>query len=396
MKKIKHCLFLFVVIFPLLLSSCAKENLEDDENSTISTSFLFPFATKENHSSIQIKADLSSPVLESWFNSEIKFGRFTSVLVEGEFIYAPTEYGVAKINRQNSNIIWNKELAGLSRGNMVLDGDLLFASSDEFLYAIDKKSGEILWFKNLQHPIYSAPLVIGNNVHICDTYNGVFAFDKKTGDLKWYYEISDGCYGAAMAEKENKIFIAGGNNTIHCVDAISGKRIWEFNNNCKACSGINTTLALWEDQILFGNAGGGVYSYTTSGDLGWQYKHPTRIYFKGVAVAEGKVIATGKTDFDKIITICLDIKTNKLLWEYDHGLTKFSSHATIVNNKHVLVGTGFGLDNIDLKTGKLVWTKITKGGQGSTISSSCNSNFAITDNELIYTTNNGGLIRFIY
>lgn len=395
MNTFKIFRVLVIILLPFLLKSCAKEEINAGTGNTLLRDFIFPFATKENHSAINIKADLSTPVKESWLNSDIKFGHFTSVLIEAGFVYAPTQYGVAKINRQNGNIIWDKELDGLARGNMLMDGNILFTGSGEIFYALNKNSGEILWSKNLQHPIFSAPLVIGDNVHICDTYEGVYAFDKKTGALKWLFNDSGGSYNAAMVAKDNKIYIANGSNEINCIDAISGKKIWEF-NTCKSCSYIQTALIFNEDQIIFADGSGTVKAYTTAGNLAWQYKHPTRIYFKGVAVSEGKVIATGKTDFDKIMTICLELKTNKLLWEYEHGDTKFHSHATIVNKKYVLVGTGLGLDNVDLKTGKLLWKKVTKSTQGSSITNSCFSNFAITDYDLIYTTNGRDLIRFVF
>ncbi|HMT69472.1 MAG TPA: PQQ-binding-like beta-propeller repeat protein [Saprospiraceae bacterium] len=397
MKSFTKLVILLILSLPYFLGSCTKDEFNTEGVSAALPSFLSNYANTENTSAVKIKADLSNPVKDAWIKEDIKFGHHTSVLIENEFIYTPLEDGIAKVNRKNGTIIWSLDLDELSRGNMAIDGNIIYASADEIFYAIDKNSGSILWSKDLQHPIFTAPLIVGNNVLINDTYGIVYAFDKTAGDVRWWYEITSGTYGSAMVRNENKVFIASSNGEIHCLDINSGKKIWVFDQTCtsSSCPIINTPLIVSGSNILFGNVSGNVFSVNFDGSLAWQYKHSSRIYFKGAALSNNNLVLTGTDGNKGERTICVDINSKSLLWQYDNGSQNKISLPMIANDRFVLIGSSKGLNNIDILTGKLIWNKSIKMASGY-VKNQCLSNIAITDLDIVYTTSDGKLVRFVY
>lgn len=397
MKSFSKLAILLILSLPYFLSSCTKDELSSEGVSSTLPSFLSNYGNTENHSSVKVKADLSIPVKESWLNEKIKFGHHTSVLIENQFIYAPTRDGIAKINRLNGDVIWSLDFADLPRGNMSIDGNIIFASAKQVLYAIDKNTGTTIWIQDLKRSIFTAPVISGSNVIINDAEGNVYAFDKISGTNKWWYLIPGGTYGSAIVKMSNKVFIASGDGEIHCIDSGSGKGIWVFNENCKSfsCHVINTPLILHGNNILFGNSNGQVFSITTDGNLSWNYNHPTRIYFKGAALSKEKIVLTGDDGNKGEHTICVDIVDRKLLWHYQNGLQSKISLPMIVNDRFVIVGSSAGLDNLDILTGKQIWNKTIKMTSGY-IKNQCISNIAVTDLDLVYTTADGKLARFVY
>lgn len=397
MKTFKFLIAVLVLSIPYFLVSCTKDELSDQPNNSSSPSFLSAYANPQNTSSVKVKADFLKQVKDSWLKEDIKFGHHTSVLIETGFIYTPLEYGIAKVNRLNGTVIWSLDLGELPRGNMALDGNTIFASAGEIFYAVDKNSGKLLWEKDLKHPIFTVPLVIGSNVLINDTYGLVYAFDKTSGNLKWYYEIDGGTYGSAMVRNQNKVFIASNDGEIHCIDLSTGKKIWIFNKTCtnSSCPVINTPLIVNGNHILFGNVYGQIFSVTSDGNLDWKYDHPIRIYFYGAALSNEKLVLTGTDGNKGEHSICFDINTKKLLWQYKNGAQSKISLPMIVNDRFVLIGSSSGLDNIDIVTGKPIWNKSIKMASGY-IKNQCRSSFAVTDIDLVYTTVDGKLARFVY
>ena len=81
------------------------------------------------------------------------------------------------------------------------------------------------------------------------------------------------------------------------------------------------------------------------------------------------------------------------MWQYIHGNQNKISHPMIVNESFVLIGSSVGLDNLDINTGKLIWNKKVMKASSSSVYNQCNSHIAVTDEDIIYISTDGNLVR---
>ena len=392
MRKI--IVFLFFTMTLAFHSSCSKDGEADGNNSS---SFLSVTVNNSNHSAVKLnKSSIAIPD-DSWLTDDIDFASRSGVVVENEAIYALTEDGIAKINRENGQIGWNVELCDFPEGNLCLYQNTIFTSSDECFYAIDKKTGNSIWSIDLQHPISTTPIVINNKVIISDESKGVYALNILNGELDWFYAIVEGSHNSIPLFSDNKLFIASAYGMIHTINPETGAKIniYKTCSDPSYCSEINTPIMLVDDNLVFANVSSDVFAITKEGTVIWKYKHPspTKIQFKGIAYAAGKIILTGRTNESKDITLCIEKTNGTLLWQYIHGNQNKISHPMIVNESFVLIGSSVGLDNLDINTGKLIWNKKVMKASSSSVYNQCNSHIAVTDEDIIYISTDGNLVR---
>lgn len=393
LKKMRNIVYLIFTITIAFLTSCSKDGISDENNAS---SFLSVTVNELNHSAVKLKRENLEIPKDSWLNEDIDFGGRSGIIIDNEFVYAPTSDGLAKINRENGNIAWILELCGFPEGNMILHENILFMGSDECFYAIDKNSGNSLWGKDIQNEISTTPVIIGNFVIITAASNGVYAFNIADGELAWFYSMIGGSRKSVPLHKDGKLYISGWLGGIHCLNPQTGEKIREICSDPQACSGIETSIMSVNDKLVFANSFSEVFAYEEDGSLLWRYKYPspTRIYFKGIAYASGKIILTGRTNTRDDITICVDAQNGTLLWQFVHGDANKISHPIIVNESFVLVGSSNGLDNLNLNTGALIWNKKLTKGTSNYIHNQSTSYLAVTEQDIIYTTFGlGSLVR---
>ena len=140
---------------------------------------------------------------------------------------------------------------GNATGVTVVKGVVYAESDDNFAYAINAKTGQLIWRSSpVGNHLMGDPVVTGNIVYISAgsvgfnfsavqkyalhqpairgehvSFNGIYALNAKTGQLLWHY----GTIGEAMATpvvKNGDIYFATGSGHIHCINASTGKSIW--------------------------------------------------------------------------------------------------------------------------------------------------------------------------
>ena len=169
----------------------------------------------------------------------------------------------------------------------------------------------------------------------------MIAVDKKTGKLAWQVnsvgdKILDGQWSSpavATAGGAAQVVIGEGDGWVRSYEALSGRKLWEFDTNPKNSvwpktrNEILATPVIWQDKVYIANgqdpeAGAGpahLYAIdatkrgdiTTSGRL-WDYDKVTRT-ISTVAIDNGLLFIADLAGF----LHCLDVHTGKPYWTHD-------------------------------------------------------------------------------
>lgn len=119
---------------------------------------------------------------------------------------------------------------------------------------LDASSGEILCEREFKKGNTSSPsLISGENFYVC-TDGGLLALNSENLGLRWEFKTSSPVEGRPIVNDEY-IYIASSypSGSLHCIDAISGKEIWEF-----VVDGgfISSTPAYYDNRIVFSSRKG--------------------------------------------------------------------------------------------------------------------------------------------
>jgi outer membrane protein assembly factor BamB len=162
----------------------------------------------------------------------------------------------------------------------------------------------------------------------------------------------------------------GSEEVILCLDASSGKEIWQYKYNAMAVtgpsasqhSGPRSTPAVADGKIVtFGVSGILSCLDASSGKLIWRKENPTNAtpqFFTGMSplIAEKLCIAhVGAKDAGSVIAF--DLNTGNEKWKWDGDGPAYASPAIMVidGKKHIIVQTEKNLISLNLTDGKLVW-----------------------------------------
>ncbi|RYE13545.1 MAG: hypothetical protein EOP51_29595, partial [Sphingobacteriales bacterium] len=261
------------------------------------------------------------PTSASWGGTEF----FPSPVVVNDVVYIAAFDGyVYALNSADGTLKWKtKSSSGAPFiSSVTLHNNMLYAGcGDSYLYALNTASGNIAWKFNALNPIYSNPLIVGNNVCIeayaknCYLLNGttgsviwttpgisnmsnatladgkIFsgggnsasAYDSNTGVQVWSILFTPG--GLIHSERSGPViddgkFYAGSNNgSLYAYDIATKNRLWTFNSITINGGYIYGSPVLADGRLYFGNNNGNMYAVSVStGLLLWSTGTSNGIY----------------------------------------------------------------------------------------------------------------------
>jgi len=303
-------------------------------------------------------------------------GVASSPLVDGNKLYYVSNRGV----------VWCLDINGFSDGNQgpVKDEKLTGPHDADVLWSFDMMEEVGSYPHNMSN---SSPVMIGNLI-LVSTSNGqdeshvhipspkapaIIAIDKVTGELAWednsvQDRILHGQWSTPSVGKiggVDQVVSAQGDGWVRGYEAISGKKLWEFDTNPKDSVWPKTrnevigTPVIYEDKVYIANGqdpehGEGVgHLYcidatkrgdiTTSGKV-WQYDKIRRS-ISTASIADGLLYIP---DFSGFLH-CLDAKTGQVYWTHDMFAAVWGS--TLVVDGRIYLGDEDG-DVTVLQAGK--------------------------------------------
>ena len=216
------------------------------------------------------------------------------------------------------------------------------------LHAVNASDGQRRWVFKTNGEIKSSPVLVDDRVLVGSYDEHLYCLSARDGSLLWKFPIN-GPVHCTAGIAEGIAYISGCDETFRAVRISDGKEI--FNISSGAYTGASPALTPGAAYFgTFGNEVLGVNLRTRR--IAWHYQNPKRQFpfYSSAAVVEGKVIVGGR---DKWVH-CLNAKTGKVLWTF---LTKARVESSpAVASGRVYVGSNDGRFYVlDLNKGTKLW-----------------------------------------
>ena len=132
---------------------------------------------------------------------------------------------------------------------------VVFGGCDAMLYVIGLEDGKNIRSIEVEAPI-AASVAIANGVgYVGDMDRSVTAFNLETGEIIWNYRQKSFPYFSSPALSDRQVFIGGRDKGMHCIDRMSGKKVWRFS----ARGRIDSSPVITMNKVIFGAMDGKLY-----------------------------------------------------------------------------------------------------------------------------------------
>src|SRR5579859_2119432 len=182
-------------------------------------------------------ANILSPSTSGNQNQTINYSSaIVKVVQGGDVVFVGGDGGSFNAYSLTGGLIWKFQATGEIHSaalayDVVPDSFVCFGATDGYFYELNAKNGTLVWKTFLGGPVFSSPVLYGDQVVVC-TNNGVVhllnladgkeAWQKKVGGYLWA--------GPLLGTISGSILVSSLDGTITCLDS-TGKVIWQFQSD---------------------------------------------------------------------------------------------------------------------------------------------------------------------
>jgi len=198
----------------------------------------------------------------------------------------------------------------------VTNGVVYAGADDGTVYALHAASGKVKWHYLTGGPVRTGPMPgrypYDDKVYVGSDDGNVYALDTQTGQVDWKTSLS-GPVSSGLVQASARVFAGDehGNlcdrDALHGTDPLAG---WQR----KLGGAIRGTLAISQDTVYAGTAGGSVHAVNIYGDSLWSYPAGSPVN-SGLAVSGGTLYAGSEDGYLHAI----NVGTGKHRWRYRTG-----------------------------------------------------------------------------
>jgi outer membrane protein assembly factor BamB len=254
---------------------------------------------------------------------------------------------------QKLSLKWTFQAKDAVRSAPIIAQDKVFVSSmDKHLYAIDLATGKQVWKFQADDELEAAPLYHDDSLYVGSANGAFYSVNAHTGQQQWVYEVGGKIVGAANIAEYPKthgcvVVFGSYDNNLYALEAETGELVFKH----PAESYINGSIAVADNAAVFGSCDANIY---------WV---PIADPNAAVTINAGSYVATNPAVDDGVIYagsyegvfLAADVKTQKILWQFDESEDAFLS-SPAVNNEVVVVGCrDRNVYCLDRFTGKKRW-----------------------------------------
>lgn len=212
----------------------------------------------------------------------------SSPCVIGRKLYIAGENGNLRcLDPGTGKQIWRRFVGGIAPGTRlgsngsetspaVADGEVYTATYDGILWSVDAKTGAVRWKANVGDDTDASPVVYDEFVYTASEEKAPFVdcYARDTGKRIWRYDGKSRGYFSTPAIVSNRLYVGAEDHNLHCIDARSGKPVWQF----KTGANIWSSPCLVDGKVIFG--GRDFYVYCVDAQSGreiWKVKLDGRV-----------------------------------------------------------------------------------------------------------------------
>ena len=280
--------------------------------------------------------------------------RFQPILTDKLIIAANSIDGVVAYDRAVAQERWRLDIKDGVEGSAQIAEDVLyFGAGDGQLYAIQPDNGQILWTYPLKAEGLARPLVKNGILYVLGGNNVAHCLNAKTGKLLWLYNRREASNlsvrgGSQPALVGDVVMVGFSDGSLVGLNRTSGTMIWETNlNRNKRFRDVDAAPVVDGNSVYISSYDGALYALNANdGRTLW-------------SVDEGgydEVLLSGNTLFYSSTsgkTMALDKGSGKVLWsrENPHGI----GTAPVMYKGTLVVGEMDGtLRFLDARTGEFL------------------------------------------
>jgi outer membrane protein assembly factor BamB len=230
-----------------------------------------------------------------------------------------------------------------------------------------------VWKFKVGAPIISSPVVSDGIAYFGALDSTVYAIDVKSGSLKWKLK-TNGEIRSTVTVAGDRLYLAGGNGVLSCIDKLAGKPIWRvlFDNTAlfigerryDFADYYHSSPLVVDDVIYLGTGSKRIQAFSTAkGELIWSYNTSDIVH--NTAVTAGDFLYAGS--FDGYM-YALNRHTGAIAWKFKTVGHQYFPSGEVQGSPAVGLGTVFfgsrdyNLYAVDARNGFARWNRKFDGG----------------------------------
>lgn len=262
---------------------------------------------------------------------------------QGPLGLASYDYYIYKINADNGSILWKCKIIGEVMTDLVLKNNQIYFGTrwygGGYIYSINSKTGKQIWNYKVSDEEYAEDIVVDDDYIVFSVVFGSVLKSLKISTKKevWRFDdiISDPIGFSPPVLKNNELYFAGDSDILfYCLDLKTGKLKWSIKNKPRGIRGFTCARPqIVDDRIYFPDS-----KFFYAVDLknrnivnefsfkGYLFDPSDFLIKNNIAYILLQPVTTRARDYtayDRRYLLAVDLKTNKVLWKLQKGITDF-------------------------------------------------------------------------
>lgn len=201
-------------------------------------------ALQKNNSSViwqrEIEKDAAASSALSCAQGATSSVIYANPVVDNGVVYVATYTGkIYAYNTATGNLLWKYPAEGYVKGiigDFIVDnGIIYFAAVGGAVTALNAETQTVIWQYDTKDTLWASPCLDGDTLFVASYDKKLFAIDIHSGDLKWAQPFkTDGPIVAAPVCNNGVVYIGSLDRGIYAINAQNGELIWEFSAKSSA------------------------------------------------------------------------------------------------------------------------------------------------------------------
>lgn len=230
---------------------------------------------------------------------------------------------------------------------------LISANSVDGVVAMDKNTIATAWRFEVPYGVQAELSISDNKLYVAGRDMNIYCLNANTGELIWKFNTKSENLSKPYVDS-GVVYILSSNNVLYAIHAITGKVIWHYtriNTASFTIRGASSPVVLGDKLFLGFSDGFFLALNKADGSVVWERQLSTNFRFKDIdssPVLDGNTLYIGAYDGNMY---ALDL-SGSIIWQYPEG-----SHSSpqLAGDKIVYSTSNGKIISLDKKTGKLIW-----------------------------------------
>lgn len=309
---------------------------------------------------------------------------FSSPVTYNNNVYAADNQGQLVCYDSEGNVKWTFRAGARIVGTPAAGkGVVVMASADNNIYGIDAKSGRQRWKVATRRPCVSAVTISRGTAYV-GASDGVFrAISVKDGTVKWQAGGIKGYVETKPLVADKKVIFGDWANTLHCLDAATGKPLWTWQPPNKtnmhfSPAGVWPVAAKGKVFICDPERAMTAIDINTGRQLWRTYQSKVR---ESIGISQDGRRVYAKTMQDSIVCYSTETQQPKQLWATNCGFGYEHARVMLVESQGTCYATTKNglVIALDGKTGQQLWQHKVGNTYVNTVVTMTSGRIAFTD-----------------